>query len=145
MKSEDLDPFVGRWAMGMGAPPAEPLAGAETVFEWLQGNRLLLQRWQVPVPQAPDGIAVIAFEPDHDRFLQHYFDSRGVVRLYEMSFDGRTWELRRTKPDFSPLGFSQRFTGVLSDDGREIAGRWEAAEDGESWELDFELFYRRIE
>ncbi|HEY2161173.1 MAG TPA: hypothetical protein VGH24_07705 [Solirubrobacteraceae bacterium] len=146
MKIEDLEPFLGRWSMRAVAPWAEGQPdGAETVFEWLSGGRLLVQRVEIPVPVAPDSLAVIGVHPETEGFLQHYFDSRGVVRLYEMSFDGRTWELTRTKPDFSPLDFSQRFTGVFSDDGGEIAGRWEAADDGESWELDFELFYRRLE
>jgi hypothetical protein len=145
MTIADLEPLVGRWAVGMGAPPADPQSGgAETVFDWLSGRELLIQRWQVPAPEAPDGIAVVAFEPDKDRFLQHYFDSRGVIRLYEMSFANRTWKLWRTKPDFSPLDFSQRFTGSFSDDGNTIAGRWESAADGKRWELDFELFYVRI-
>lgn len=118
--------------------------GAQTEFEWLPGGRLLIQRWRVPVPEAPDGIAVIALEPDEGRFLQHYFDSRGVVRLYEMSFQDRVWKLRRTTPDFSPLDFAQRFTGTISDDGATIAGKWEIAHDAETWKLDFELLYERI-
>src|SRR3954470_13656521 len=62
-------------------------------------------------PAAPDGCMAIA--PDARRpgdFVQHYFDSRGVVRLYAMTFDGRTWTLTRLEPDFSPLDFRQRFT-----------------------------------
>lgn len=146
MRIEDLEPLVGRWSMRAVAPWAEGQpSGAETEFEWMTGRRLLVQRWRVPVPEAPDGIAVIELQPDKDRFLQHYFDSRGVVRLYEMSFDGRTWKLWRTKPDFSPLDFAQRFTGSFSDDGDEIAGRWEATDEDGNWKLDFELFYTRIE
>jgi hypothetical protein len=34
-----------------------------------------------------------------------------------MTFDGRTWTLERTKADFSPLDFHQRFVGTISDDG----------------------------
>ena len=39
--------------------------------------------------------------------------------------------------DFTPLEFSQRFTGTFSADGRRIDGRWESAQDGSDWELDF--------
>jgi hypothetical protein len=38
-------------------------------------------------------------------YIQHYFDSRGVGTL------------TREKADFSPLPFSQRYTGTFSDDG----------------------------
>ncbi len=112
--------------------------------EWLSGGQLLLQRWQVPVPEAPDGIAVIGPDRDGEAFLQHYFDSRGVVRLYEMSFTDGVWKLWRTKPDFSPLKFSQRFNGTFGNGGETIAGRWETSTDGTAWEHDFELIYARI-
>jgi hypothetical protein len=69
-------------------------------------------------------------------YLQHYFDSRGVVRLYEMSFDGRTWNLTRRAADSSPLDFAQQITGSLSNDGNTIDGRWETSADGEEWKVD---------
>ena len=144
MRVEDLERFVGRWETRVVAPWATGLpGGAETVFEWLDGGPLLVQRLHVPVPEAPDLIAVIAFEPAEGRFVQHYFDSRGVVRLYAMSIEDGVWKLWRTEPDFSPLDFSQRFTGTFSEDGDSIAGRWEIANQGDDWELDFELHYAR--
>jgi hypothetical protein len=47
-------------------------------FQWLEGERFLIQRWTVPVPEAPDGIAIIG--ADSGAYVQHYFDSRGVHR-----------------------------------------------------------------
>jgi hypothetical protein len=38
-----------------------------------------------------------------------YVDSRGVVRLYEMTLDGRQWTLLRTDPDITALEFAQRY------------------------------------
>ena len=38
-------------------PPAD--IGARAIFEWLPGERFLIQRWEVPMPEAPDGIAII--------------------------------------------------------------------------------------
>ena len=36
---------------------------------------------EVAVPEAPDGIAIIGADSEHEgRFLEHYFDSRGVAR-----------------------------------------------------------------
>jgi len=140
-----LEPFVGEWSMVAAfkdAPPAD--AGARVSFEWLPGGRFLVERWEVPVPEAPDGIAIIGPDPDSEgNHLQHYFDSRGVARVYKMSFEGGVWKLWRDEPDFSPLDFAQRFTGTLSDDGTTIAGRWEICHDGATWEHDFDLTYRR--
>jgi hypothetical protein len=59
-----------------------------------------------------------------------------------MTFDGTTWTLLRDKPDFTSLDFSQRFTGMFTD-GHTIEGRWETSKDGSTWELDFDLVYRR--
>ena len=77
-------------------------------------------------------------------FTQHYFDSRGVVRVYAMRFDGRGWTLERRTADFSPLDFHQRFEGTLSEDGLWIDGRWLIShDDGATFEVDFPLSYVR--
>jgi hypothetical protein len=52
--------------------------------------------------------------------------------------------MSRTSPDFSPLDFSQRWSGRFSDDGNTIEGAWEISNDGETWEKDFDLTYRRL-
>jgi hypothetical protein len=142
---ERLERFVGEWRIEAPAfpLPAELADPARTTFEWTLGGAFLLQRSSVPVPEAPDGLSVIG--PDAgDGYTQHYFDSRGIARLYAMTFDGRDWTLERHTPDFSPLPFHQRWLGALSVDGETIQGRWEKSPDGRNWELDFELAYQRV-
>jgi hypothetical protein len=140
---ERLERFVGEWRLEVQAFPLPPELAAEarTTFEWALGGAFLLQRSAVPVPEAPDGLCVIAPD-DGGAYTQHYFDSRGVVRIYAMTFDGREWTLLRGAPDFSPLDFHQRWTATFSDDGETIAGRWESSPDGRAWQLDFEMTYR---
>jgi hypothetical protein len=140
-----LEPLIGEWsvqAVFPGAPPSD--VRGRTVFEWWADRSLLVQRWQVPHPEAPDGIAIIRFDERRGALLQHYFDARGIARVYEMSLTGGTWKLSRTEADVSPLEFSQRFTGTLDADGNTIAGRWEISRDGSRWEHDFDLLYTRI-
>ena len=133
-----LEPFVGEWDL-------EAFGGhARVTFEWLSGQTFLVERWEVPVPEAPDGIAIIGFDEGRDTFIQHYFDSRGVARVYEMGLEDGRWTLSRSEPDFSPLDFAQRFEGRFSEDARTIAGRWEIDRDGSGWKLDFELTYRKV-
>ena len=95
---ETLELLVGAWELHANFPsvPDLPLRGSCT-FEWMQGRRLLVQRSQTPDP-APDSLAVIAPDAETGAFRQHYFDTRGVVRLYAMTFDGDVWELTRTEP-----------------------------------------------
>jgi hypothetical protein len=138
--------LVGEWSM---VPEFEGLSpvdeGAPVFFEWMPGERFLIQRWEIPVPEAPDGIAVIGPDPESEgNFLQHYFDSRGVARVYKMTLGDGVWKLWRDSPDFSPLDFSQRYTGTFSDDGRTISGAWEICHDGTTWEHDFDLTYKKV-
>jgi hypothetical protein len=138
---ERLTPFIGEWDMETSLDPSNSVR-ATTTFEWALGGRFLLERSELDPPIAPNSLTVIA--QDGDGYTQHYFDSRGVVRVYRMTFDGRRWTLQRDAPDFTPLSFAQRYIGVLSDDGSRIDGRWESRPpDATEWELDFELNYLR--
>lgn len=139
---ESLDVFVGEWSLATSlAPDPDDAPRARTTFEWLPGRRFLIQRWEVDHPDAPDGIAVIGFDAARATLLQHYFDSRGVARIYEMTFADGTWTLSREAP---PPDFSQRFTGTFERAGETIAGAWEIAHDGTTWEHDFDLTYTRV-
>jgi hypothetical protein len=51
---EALKPLVGAWrlvATFKDMPPAD--IGARATFAWLPGERFLIQRWEVPMPEAP--------------------------------------------------------------------------------------------
>ena len=135
-----LGPLVGEWSMQTSFGPALGRAS----FEWELGGHYLVERTGVPdVPEAPDGLAIIGVDAQGS-YLQHYYDSRGVTRLYSMTFEDGTWTLLRDKPDFSPLHFSQRYVGQLSADGNTIDGRWETADQGTDWRLDFTLVLHRL-
>ncbi len=136
---EQLDVLVGEWRLEADFPGVDP---GRATFEWLPGNRFLALRWEVPMPEAPDGLAVMGWDEGRGTLLQHYFDSRGVCRVYTMSFDGRTWTMSRTEADFSPLPFSQRWTAEVSEDL--IEGTWERTGDDGEWLKDFDLSYRRV-
>jgi hypothetical protein len=131
-----LEFLVGEWVEQVsfeGAPPGR------AVFEWALGGAFLVERSTHPLPEVPDGLIVIA--PDGEgAFTQHYFDSRGVLRVYRMTLQGSTLTFLRTEPDFSPLDFSQRYVGEIAAGRDRIDGRWETSHDGgATWELDFHL------
>ena len=67
--------------------------------------------------ELPDSISIIGGAPEGGPQPMHYFDSRGVKRLYMMALEGSTWKIWRPPgedwngPD-GP-GFNQRFIGDL--------------------------------
>jgi hypothetical protein len=141
---ERLNPFVGEWDLEVSLP-SSPGAHARTTFEWALDGRFLVQRAEITVPHVPDSLAIIGADPRGEAFAQHYFDSRGVVRVYAMTFEDGVWTLTRTSPDFSDLSFWQRYTGTFSADGDTIDGQWEICHDeGATWEKDFDLVYTRV-
>jgi hypothetical protein len=91
-------------------------------FDWLEGVPLLMQRWHVDLrrrPTAPRRSAAT----DERRLHRLYADDRDVQRLRDEPRRQRLEIWRDGEP------FSQRFTGVFR--GRaNVAGRWEASEDG---------------
>jgi hypothetical protein len=137
-----LDAFAGEWTVR--ADLADAPAG-RTVFEWALGRQYLLQRSASPGPGVPESLAIVARGAAAGSYVQHYFDSRGVVRIYRMELRGRQWTLLRTAADFSSLDFSQRFQGEFSADRSVIEGQWEMSrDDGVTWSTDFGLTYTRL-
>jgi hypothetical protein len=133
-----LTPLVGEWSMTASLGPTGVVGRA--VFAWAVDGAFLIQRAQIP--EAPESIVVMGLAANGD-YTQHYFDSRGIARVYAMTFGDGVWTLLREAPDFTPLSFAQRFVGRFSADGDTIDGRWEKASDGSDWQLDFELTYTR--
>lgn len=142
-----LDALLGEWVMeasfdaGYFGPGTAPIAnrGGRTTFEWLDGEFFLFQRFTVANPTAPSGIAIIGATDEPDTFTQHYYDSRGVARVYRTSLNDRIWRVWREAP-----GFYQRYTGTFSADGASITGAWEGSTDGKHWRHDFALSYLKI-
>jgi hypothetical protein len=131
-----LDVLVGEWAAEVPGFDVE----ARTTFEWLEGGGFLIQRATVAREEFPNGVMVIGPTGPGGGLQQHYFDSRGVHRVYEMTLDDGVWTLWREGPDWPQL-----YIGEFSEDGNTIIGRWERGESlGAPLQHDFDLSYRRI-
>jgi hypothetical protein len=105
-------------------------------FEWLDGEKFLIWRSQYDHPEIPDAISLIGVTGD--RLSMHYFDTRGVHRVYSVGMSPGTWHFEREDP-----GFAQRFTGTFDDTGDTITGHGQLSRDGLTWEDDLALTYRR--
>src|SRR5262245_7746888 len=107
-------------------------------YEWLEGERFLIQRSSNEHPDFPDSICVIGVMEGEDELWMQYFDSRGVHRVYAIGFDGGELTMERDDP-----AFAQRATAKLSDDGSTLAGVWQLSQDGAGYEDDLAFRYRR--
>ncbi|HYI26177.1 MAG TPA: hypothetical protein VD767_12270 [Thermomicrobiales bacterium] len=143
---EYLEPLAGEWVITATHRllPDDEITGHAT-FEWLDGNRFLIWRMHYDHPDIPDSVAVIGCEDQEGADATvggctvNYFDARGVSRRYVIEAEPGTWRYWRDWP-----GFSQRFTGRFSDDGRTMSGVAELCEDGTAWMEDLPMTYRRV-
>lgn len=138
---ERLGLFLGEWDIEITGFHADPAAVAHGrgSFRWLEGGAFLLQHVEVPDTEFPRETAIIGPDDMAETYCMLYFDSRGVSRIYRMTFSGGIWTLWREFP-----GFSQRFHGTFSDDNNVITARWEKSSDGSNWEHDFDLTYTKV-
>ena len=149
---QKLNRLAGSWTTEATHPAAPGVVVRGTVVtEWLEGKQFLIQRSRNDHPDFPDAVSIIG-ATDRDRvgesvpqpvrpsLTMHYFDSRGVFRVYQVDIDmeANAWTIWREAP-----GFSQRFKGTFGDGDRAIAGLWQMCEDGSHWHDDLRINYSR--
>ena len=138
---ELLHALTGTWTTEGSHPllPGAVLRGRAT-FEWLDGGKFLIWRSHYDHPEIPDAVAVTGVTDD--QLSMHYFDTRGVHRVYSVDMapgtTPLTWRFWRDEPSFS-----QRFTGTFNDAGDTLTSRGQFSRDGLTWEDDLALTYRR--
>ena len=142
-----FEPLIGEWH-GEGEMPIEPPMTLSVDATVDRMGQFIVFRSRGG-GEVPDSVSIIGGAPDGEPQPMHYFDSRGVKRLFLMSLDGPTWTIVRAPgEDWNGAdgpGFNQRFIGEISADGQTIEGRWERGmgDAGDRWELDFPLTYVR--
>jgi hypothetical protein len=107
-------------------------------FAWLEGGAFIIQHSEIANSDFPSSTAVMGPDDAAATYRMLYYDSRAVSRIYRMTFSGGIWTLWRDFP-----GFSQRFHGTFSEDGKIITARWEKSSEGSNWEHDFDLTYTK--
>ena len=132
--------FIGTWETEGSHPllPGEPIRGTSS-FEWLDGQQFVIWRSHYDHARIPDAITIVGMTDG--RLSMHYFDQRGVHRVYSASLDGDTWRYWR---DAEPPDLSQRFTGTFGEDGATITGSGQMSRDGGTWEDDLALNYHKV-
>jgi hypothetical protein len=147
---KDLGRLVGTWRT-TATHPARPGVVVHGTVEvtWLDGERFLIQRASTDNPEFPGSISIVGYS-DADRvdgsgnvapegrMQLHYFDTRGVFRLYDAAIDATAFRFWRESP-----GFSQRFTGTFLDGGRTLDGLAQLRRDDLYWRDDLKITWRR--
>jgi len=151
---EELNRLVGTWDTE-ATHPARPglVIHGSAEIQWLEGKRFLIHRARTDQAEFPDSISIMGFmgrdrveDPQNpasnvaseSRPCMHYFDSRGVFRIFDWSIDQVAWRFWRNAP-----AFSQRFTGTFQRDGQTIEGQSELCRDDVNWKKDLQITYRR--
>ena len=138
-----LEPFkilIGDWETeGHHRLLPDTTFHGHTTFSWLEGGAFLMMYSRMDELEIPDNISIIASDDAANKFYMFSYDVRGVSRKFEVKFTDNTLEMWRNFP-----GFSQRFKGVIKNNGNITEGVWELCEDDINWNKDLELTYKRI-
>jgi hypothetical protein len=144
----EFEPLIGSWHGEAELPMEPPLRmTAEVRIERL-GEFIVFSSKGEPA-EFPDSISIIGGSPHGEPQPMHYFDSRGVERLFMTTLEGSTWTIWRAQGEAwngsDGPGFNQRFIGEMAPDRNAISGRWERGlgEAGDEWEVDFPIDYVR--
>jgi len=134
---DGLEPLVGEWLTESTHPLLSGVISGRSTFEWLTGRLFLIWRSQHTPGTVPSAIAIIGGGSTPGEWPMHYFDERGVTRVYTASMAGGVWKVWREH-----TGFSQRLEGVFEDGGRTIRVTTELQQGG-PWKSDLKATYRR--
>jgi hypothetical protein len=127
-----LERLVGSWEFTMqhSAMP-QPITGRQR-YEWVLDGAFLLQHWTYDHPEFPNAMALLSQE------RCHYFDVRGIVRIFDLDVSDDGWSMIRLDDDFA-----QRSSATFVAPDR-IEGSGDLSRDGgTTWIPDFTIIYRR--
>lgn len=120
--------LVGTWAFRMRHVALPDVVTGVQAYEFVLDGAFLQQRWRYDHPEFPDAVSLIS--PTR----MHYFDVRGIARVFDLTSDETGWSIVRLDADFGQR-MTFRFQG---EDG--ITGTGEMShDDGTTWVHDFTI------
>jgi hypothetical protein len=128
-----LDRLLGSWDCTMRHSAMSEAVSAKQQYERVLDGAFVLQRWTYDHPDFPDALGLMSDS------ACHYFDVRGVTRIFDFEIDDAGWSMIRLDAAFSQRHIA-RFDGP---DRMESIG--DASHDGgATWEHDFAMTHERI-
>lgn len=135
-----LEPFIGEWeytvynAWFLESMDTE--VKGSTVVERLYDSLVVFR--SSDADKKPEDMWVIGYSDSQEKYELFYYDQRGVSRIFNAAFDGKTFVFWREDKDMH-----QRITLEITDDGLHSVA--EASEDeGKSWRKDLEMDYKKV-
>ena len=131
--------LVGEWTTEATHPavPGTIISGSSQV-EWLEGEQFVIYRTHYDHPDFPDAISIIG---DTDGLHMHYFDTRGVYRLFELTVSADGWAIAIGPHGDPPLSLRVAYTFEHAD--RKMSGKGQLSYDDVNWDDDLEITYLR--
>ena len=128
-------PLVGDWTTEATHAflPGVVISGRSSM-ELLGVDGFLLHRTWYDHPEIPDAVSLLGGDE------VHYFDARGVVRLFALTVTADGWMMERPQRGED---FGQRMTWVVDHEAKMIRGNSQLSCDGVRWDDDLEVVYRR--
>jgi hypothetical protein len=128
-----LDRLLGTWDLTMRHHAvAEPVSGRQHYERVLDGAYVRLD-WSYDHPDFPDAMAMLSEDS------MHYFDVRGVTRVFDLRIDDEGWSMVRLDPELAQR-YTTRFVGP---DTMESEGEL-SSDGGSTWQPDFAMTYSRV-
>jgi len=132
-----LEPLIGEWEYTMYncwfLESMDATVKGTATIERIYNSFVVLN--ETGADQKPGGTWVIGYSDPQKRYQMFYYDPRGVARIFETTFDGKTMVSNREDKDFY-----QRMTLTITSDGLHCVA--EASDDkGKSWRKDLEMSY----
>jgi hypothetical protein len=128
-----LDRLLGTWEITMHhSDMSEPVTGRQRYEPVLEGA-FVLQHWTYDHPDFPDAMALLS----QDRY--HYFDVRGITRVFDFDVDDTGWSMIHLDEDLSQRQ-TARFRGpdIIESTGER------SLDTGVTWQPDFTMTYQGV-
>ncbi|WP_019586573.1 hypothetical protein [Deinococcus apachensis] len=129
-----LDRLLGTWEFTMQhSAMSGPVTGRQR-YERVLDGAFVLQHWTYDHPDFPDALGLLS----EDRY--HYFDIRGIIRVFTLEMDNDGWSMIHLDEEFSQR-YAARFRGpdIIESTGEKSDDK------GVTWQPDFTVTYRRTE
>jgi hypothetical protein len=128
-----LDRLLGTWEVTMHHSDMSELVTGRQRYERVLDGAFMLQHWTYDHPDFPDAMALLS----ENRY--HYFDVRGITRVFELEVDDAGWSMIHLDEDLSQRQ-TARFRGpnVIGSTGER------SYDAGVTWQPDYTMTYQRL-